>query len=688
MAAPRTNRLAGETSPYLLQHAENPVDWYPWGSEALTRAEAEDKPIFLSIGYSACHWCHVMERESFENDLVARLLNEHFIAIKVDREERPDLDEVYMAATIAMSGSGGWPMSVFLTPKQEPFFAGTYFPPTDRWGRPGFATLLDRIATLWRTQRDALVEQAGELTRHVQVSATAAAAAPVPSEAIDAAIAALSGSFDAKWGGFGGAPKFPPSSSLRLLLRRHGMNGETRPLDMVRRTLDGMKNGGMYDQLGGGFARYSTDERWLVPHFEKMLYDNAQLADVYLEAYQVTKDAEYRRVAQETLAYVVREMQSPEGGYYSATDADSEGEEGKFFVFQRDELDEHLPAELAERFAAYYDVSPEGNWEGKNILHTPKSLERVAAELGIARDELAESLAEARRRLYDVRQRRVPPLLDDKIITAWNGLMLRAMANGFRVLGEPGYLRSAESAADDLLNRLRTGEGALLRSARGKRAHLPAYLEDYAYLSDGLLTLYEASGQARYFDAAVAFAEALLTRFRDAETGTFFTTAHDHESLIARTREGHDGALPNPGAVAARALLRLSVHLGRSEFRDAAQSFVTAYGKAVERVPRAFATLLDVVDALGDPSLELVLVGAPEDPRTRALAAELAQCFLPHAALAVVRPNAEEKTTPLTEDKTLVGGAPALYICHHFACGAPITDAARVKQAVEKALQG
>jgi uncharacterized protein YyaL (SSP411 family) len=416
-----------------------------------------------------------------------------------------------------------------------------------------------------------------------------------------------------------------------------------------------------------------------------MLYDNAQLADVYLEAFQVTRDPEYRRIATETLDYVVREMQSTAGGYFSATDADSEGEEGKFFVWSRDELEEHLDSELAERFAAYYDVTAEGNWEGTNILNTPRSLATVAAELGLSTESLEESLAAARPRLYEVRRRRVPPLLDDKIITAWNGLMLRAMANGFRVLRNPAYLQSAERAANDLLGRLRTAEGALLRTARGDRAHLPAYLEDYAYLADGLLSLYEAGGDRRYFEASVALAEALLERFRDADSGTFFDTAHDHEALIARTREGHDGALPNPGAVAARALLRLSVHLDRATFRDAATAFVTAYGKGVERVPRAFTTLLDVADGLAEPSMEIVVVGKFDDPRTEALSKAVADLFLPHAAHAVVEPGAVQVTTPLTEGKGLVGGAPALYVCRHFACQAPIVDPAQVKTAIESA---
>jgi uncharacterized protein YyaL (SSP411 family) len=536
-APPRhTNRLAHETSPYLLQHAHNPVDWYPWGPEALERARREDKPILLSIGYAACHWCHVMERESFENERIAALMNQSFVCVKVDREERPDLDDIYMAATVAMSGSGGWPMTVFLTPAQEPFFAGTYFPPENKYGRPGFATLLERIAELWQSDRSALLQQAQELTAHVREQAEAPRALSVGEEALAKAKQQLSASYDARFGGFGPAPKFPAPAALSLLLRDHQRSADARALEMVTGTLDAMKNGGIYDQVGGGFARYSTDERWLVPHFEKMLYDNAQLARVYIEAYQVTKDAEYARIARETLDYVCREMQSPEGGYYSATDADSEGEEGKFFVWTPDEIREVLDADAADWFCLYYDITPEGNWEGKSIPNVRRSPESVARELGVDVPRLQASLAAARTRVHAARAERVPPLLDDKILTAWNGLMISAMAEGARVFAEPRYLESAERAARFVREALRRADGGLYRTARAGKAHLDAYLEDYAYYTDALIDLYEAGAPVAWLDYAGELAERTISDFGDSEGGAFFNTAHQHESLIVRSR--------------------------------------------------------------------------------------------------------------------------------------------------------
>ncbi|HEY4160081.1 MAG TPA: thioredoxin domain-containing protein, partial [Polyangiaceae bacterium] len=496
-----SNRLAGETSPYLLQHADNPVDWYPWGPEAFTRAEREDKPILLSIGYSACHWCHVMEHESFENEEIAALMNEHFVSIKVDREERPDIDSIYMAATVALSGSGGWPMTVFLTQDKQPFFAGTYFPPSDKYGRPGFPTVLRRIAELWKSERSALQSQAAELSEHVREQSTLVAPLAVQRAAIDSATAQLSASFDARYGGFGRAPKFPPCGALSLLLRHHHRTGDAHSLRMVEVTLDAMKNGGMYDHLAGGFARYSTDERWLVPHFEKMLYDNAQLSCAYLDAFQVTHNAEYARVARETLDYVLREM-SDEYGYFSATDADSEGVEGKFFVWSHDEVLEQLGPETGDHFALYYDVTPHGNWEEHNILNTPRPLARVAEELGVSAPTLAEELALAKAKLYAVRRERVPPLLDDKVLTSWNGLMLSAMAAGHRVLEDRRYLDSGLTVADALLATMARPDGGLYHTARAGRAQVPGFLEDYAFLGEGLLGLYEAGGPVKLLHEA------------------------------------------------------------------------------------------------------------------------------------------------------------------------------------------
>jgi hypothetical protein len=668
------NRLAQEISPYLLQHAENPVDWYPWGEEALARARREDKPIFLSIGYAACHWCHVMEHESFENEAVAALLNQSFVSIKVDREERPDLDDIYMAATVALSGGGGWPMSVFLTPDRRPFFAGTYFPPTDRYGRPGFSTLLKRIAHLWRSQRDDLLAQASALVAQVRAGYEIATAAPVSSAMISAAVRALAASFDPEWGGFGSAPKFPPAASIALLLRYHAKTEDAQALAMATATLDGMKNGGIYDHLGGGFARYSTDQRWLVPHFEKMLYDNAALARVYLEAYQTTHDLEYRRVARETLDYVVREMQDAEGGYYCATDADSEGEEGKFFVWTLEEIQGLLDPVSAKTFALFYDVTVQGNWEGKNVLRRSRTVAQTATELGCTPEALQSQLEAAREKLYRARLARVPPLLDDKVITAWSGLMIGAMAEGFRVLRDPRYLQSAERAAHFVLSGLRRPDGGVFRTARAGRAHLPGCLDDYAYLADGLITLFEAGGSAKFLAEAQRLAERALRDFDDGH-GAFFTTARDHETLFARPREGQDGALPNANAVLARALARLARHYDRDDFARRARAALVAHGRLIEQAPRAFATSLDVLDFLESTPLELALVGRRGTPDREALERAVADLYLPNRVCAHIDPDQPEATDlPLLRGKTLVRERAALYVCRNYACAAPVTD--------------
>jgi uncharacterized protein YyaL (SSP411 family)/aryl-alcohol dehydrogenase-like predicted oxidoreductase len=675
-----TNRLAESTSPYLLQHAHNPVDWYPWGEEALTRARAEDKPILLSIGYSACHWCHVMERESFENEDVAALMNASFICIKVDREERPDLDDIYMAATLAMNqGHGGWPMTVFLTPEQEPFFAGTYFPPEDRWGRPGFRTLLDRIAVAWRDDRANVRAQGAELVQYLRQNTRSAPGGALGEDELRAAADQLARDFDARAGGFGAAPKFPPSAALSLLLRCHRRSGDAHALEMVTRTLDAMAEGGMYDQVGGGFHRYSVDAEWLVPHFEKMLYDNALLAGVYLEGFQATGNAFYARVAREILDYVLREMTGPEGGFHSATDADSEGEEGRFFVWTPDEVEAALgDAETARRVCAYYDISERGNWEGKSIPNTSRTGKRVAAALGIGEDELERTVAEARPRLYAARRQRVAPGLDDKVLTAWNGLMIASMAEGARVLGEPRFQDAAERAASFLLATLRKPDGRLLRTARAGKAHLDAYLEDYAYLADGLVTLYEAGADVRFLRAAEQLCERMRADFA-APDGGFFSTARDHESLIVRHREGHDGATPSANAMAALALARLSYHLDREDLRADAVRAVQSYARVVARQPRSFATTLRAVDLMLEGPLELAFVG--DSAGLQPLRAAVAAHFLPNRIVAHAAPG-EDPGLPLLAGKTLVDGRAALYVCRDFACRRPVTDPADVAAAL------
>jgi hypothetical protein len=687
--SPRTNRLIRETSPYLLQHAHNPVDWYPWGEEALARAKAEDKPILLSIGYSACHWCHVMERESFENESVAALMNRSFVNIKVDREERPDLDDIYMAATLALNGGqGGWPMTVFLTPDQRPFFAGTYFPPADGFGRPGFSTLLTHIAETWERRRDDLVAQADALTAHLREQAGTAPAGSVGEEQIRAAVRELEAGFDATYGGFGRAPKFPPATQLCLLLRHHRRTGDAAVLNMVTKTLDCMAQGGMYDQIGGGFARYSTDDRWFVPHFEKMLYDNALLAKAYLEGYQVTGNPFFGRIAREILDYILREMTDPAGGFCSATDADSEGEEGKFFVWTPSEVEALLGPEEGGRLCAYYDITDEGNWEGKSIPHTPRSVERVASRLGIAAEALRASLDTGRAQLYEARRKRVPPGLDDKILTAWNGMMVGAMAEGSRILGEACYLAAASRAADFLLATLRRPDGRLLRTHRKGTAHLDAYLEDYAFLAEGLLDLYEAGGDARYLREAARLAERIVADFGE-DGGGFYDTARDHEALIVRHKDGADGAIPSANAVAASVLARLSAHLVRPDLRERAVSAIQAYGKVMSQHPRAFCRSLCVVDFLLEGPVELAFVGAPGDANLNALRAAVGRRYLPNRIIAHHDPAAGgTPDLPLLAGKALVEGKAALYVCRNFACRAPVADPADLDHALAEPARG
>src|ERR1043165_7788573 len=576
----KPNRLIHETSPYLLQHALNPVDWYPWGPEALQASKEKNRPILLSVGYSACHWWHVMERESFENEAIASLMNQNFICIKVDREERPDLDEIYMQATVTLNhGQGGWPMTVFLTPDQKPFFAGTYFPPDDRWGRPGFPSLLKKIAEAWEQDAAGLASQAQQLTERLKNELKAVSPVSVSISVLDEALTQFRDDFDERHGGFGNAPNFPPSAGLSLLLRCYRRTGEIRTLQMVTRTLDAMAAGGIYDHIGGGFARYSTDERWLVPHFEKMLYDNALLARTYLEAYQVTKQSSYRQVTTDVLEYILREMTDPAGGFYSATDADSEGVEGKFFVWTPTEIQAVLQnTEDSRRFCACYDITDPGNWEHRSIPNRLRPIEAVAKELNLTIDELYETIQRVRPLLYRARQKRVPPGLDDKIITAWNGMMISAMAEAGRVLGRSDYVTAARRAAAVLLRTHRTEDQRLPRTSRNGRAHLEAVLEDYAWLGEGLVDLYESTGDERYLDEARRFAERLLHSCQDTEHGGFFTTAKEHETLIVRAREGADGATPSGNAVAAMFMARLSFHLDRADFREGVTAAARGYG--------------------------------------------------------------------------------------------------------------
>jgi uncharacterized protein YyaL (SSP411 family) len=669
------NHLANETSPYLLQHQNNPVDWYPWGPEALARARTENKPIFLSIGYAACHWCHVMEHESFESEAIANILNDKFVAIKVDREERPDLDQIYMNVTQMMTGRGGWPMSVFLTPSLKPFYAGTYFPPTARGGMPGFDQVLLAVDDAWKNRRDHAEDMGDQLVAELKKAEQAASSADVSElqrELIDNAVAHLDRSFDSTWGGFGGAPKFPHPMDLQLLLRQWRRTGKQNLLDMVTTTLDRMAAGGIYDHLGGGFARYSVDARWLVPHFEKMLYDNALLAATYAEAYQATGNADYEGVARETIDYVLRDMTDAAGGFYSTEDADSEGEEGKFYVWTPDEVDEILGDEAGSIFGRVYDVSDAGNFEGHNILNLPKTLAQCAAILSMEEQALCESLASSRQRLFAAREKRVHPGKDDKVLVSWNGLMIDALARTGSALGEPRYIDAASKAADFIHAKLQRADGRLLHTWRHGVAKLDAYLDDYACLANGLISLYEATFDATRIVEAARLTDLMLAHFADAKNGGFFYTADDHEQLIARNKEVADSSTPAASAMAATALVRLAKLTGSETYRAAAESTLAGAVGFMRQAPTAMGQSLIALDFHLGPTYELVLSGNFKTPFSAALLADLRRRYLPNKVLAAASVGeAPPALLALLLEGRAAGEEPTLYVCEGFACQAP-----------------
>ncbi len=666
-----TNHLVNETSPYLLQHVDNPVDWYPWGEEALALACEQDKPILLSIGYAACHWCHVMAHESFEDEDTAATMNDHFINIKVDREERPDLDAIYMSAVVAMTGQGGWPMTVILTPDGQPFFGGAYFPPTPRYGMPSFQQLLASIVQAWQTKRSEIEESAAEIAQHIGRTLSLDGEHTLNPALFERAVHNLAHNFDSERGGFGSAPKFPPAMALEFLLRIYLRDGDESALQMVEKTLEKMAYGGMYDQLGGGFARYSTDNNWLVPHFEKMLYDNALLVRVYLHAWQVTGKPLYRRIVEETLDFAAREMRHEEGGFYSSYDADSEGEEGKFYVWQPAEIRAAL-GEDAELFMLYYDVSERGNWEGKSILNMPRLPEEVARLAQLEPAEMAVRLAESRRKLLDVRAQRVWPGLDDKVLTAWNGLMLAAFAEAGRALRRPDYTEVATRNAMFLYDTMRNGDGRLLRTWKaGAKARYNAYLEDYAYLADGLLALYHTTFDDRWFVWARELAEMMLSHFADAENGGFFDTSHDHEDLFHRPKDAQDNATPSGNAMAAQALLKLSLYTGNGRYWDAAEQAVSALYEAMAQHPTGFAHWLSAAAfILGEPQ-EVAIIGDHGLEDTEAMIDAVFARYRPHQVVAV---GESGKTIPLLTDRKFVDGKATAYVCRRFVCQQPVTS--------------
>ena len=646
------NRLANETSPYLLQHRDNPVDWRPWGEEALAAARERDVPLLVSIGYSACHWCHVMERESFEDPEVAAVMNEHFVPVKVDREERPDVDALYMQAVQSMTGHGGWPLNVFVTPEQVPFYGGTYFPPEPRHGMPSWRQVLESVAEAWRERRDQIRAGADRVVKALGGAASLQPSSePIRADTLDRAVMVLRSSYDREWGGWGSAPKFPAASVIDFLLRR----GER---EMSIATLRAMATGGMYDQVGGGFARYSVDRTWTVPHFEKMLYDNALLARSYLHGWQVSGDAYLRRVCEETLDWALREMRAEEGGFHSALDADSEGVEGKFYVWTVDELRSVL-GDDADAAIAYFGATERGNFEGANILEARGGQE-------------PEGLPGIKRRLYDVRAQRVWPGLDDKRLTSWNALMVSALAEAGAVLERDDYLGAARDCAEFLLRDMRDDEGRLLRTYNHGRAKLRAYLEDHAFLLEALIGLYEATFEPRWFAEARSLADEIVARFADEERGGFFSTADDHERLVARRKEVEDAPIPSGGSSAALGLLRLAALTGEHSYEQRALGHLRLFHELAPRHPTAFGHLLQAIDFYLAPVREVALVGEDVGPLARVVRAD----FRPNVVVA----GGPEDGVPLLAGREPVDGRAAAYVCERFACQRPVTEPAELAQ--------
>ena len=671
------NRLASETSPYLLQHAHNPVDWFPWGPEAFELARREDRPVLLSVGYSACHWCHVMERESFENDDIAALMNRLFVSIKVDREERPDVDQIYMQAVQSMTGRGGWPMTVFLTPDAVPFYGGTYFPPVDRHGMPAFPRLLQSIADAYHGRRGEVLEAGRQLVETMQQSERLTrSASALTKEVLVGAYLGLSGEFDERDGGLGQAPKFPQPMAWEAILRVWKRTGDPRALEMLRQTLTRMARGGIYDQLGGGFHRYSVDGQWLVPHFEKMLYDNAQLASLYLHGWLATGEPEYRRVSEETLDYVLREMTHPAGGFYSAQDADSEGVEGKFFVWSPEEIRMVLGDEtLARTLLAYWGVDDGPNFEGHSILFVPREPAEVAGTLGVSPDELAARIARARQTLYAHREKRVHPGLDDKVLASWNGLMLSALAEAASALGRPDYLAAAVRNAEFLASAM-VRDGRLLRSWKDGQARITGYLEDHAMVGAGLLALYEATFDRRWLDESSRLAEETLRLFWNTERETFFDTGHDQETLVVRPRNIFDNAVPSGTSVTIEWLLRLAIVTGLERYETIALRALRPMADVMQKYPSGFGRYLSALDFHLGPVAEVALVWPPGGERGAALLAQTVfRRYQPNRVVVGSAAGAPAAAgLPLLADRGAVDGKPTAYVCRRYVCQLPVSE--------------
>ena len=670
------NRLADETSPYLLQHANNPVDWYPWGDEALERARAEDKPILLSVGYSACHWCHVMERESFENHEIAAQMNDSFVSVKVDREERPDIDSIYMTAVQAMTGHGGWPMTVFLTPDGKPFYGGTYFPPEDRGGMPSFPRVLEAISDAYRNNRSDIMQNTEHLLERMRQMAAVGQQGfePLTDEVMRLAMRKAASDFDDRHGGFGLQPKFPQPMTYEFLLRHYLRTEDADALHMVELTLQRMAMAGIYDQIGGGFHRYSTDNFWLVPHFEKMLYDNALLVRLYLHAYQITGNPLYRRIVEETLEYIRREMTSSEGGFYSAQDADSEGVEGKFFIWLPQEIEDALGEEDGEIICRYYGVTPHGNFEGRNILRVAMDAANLARDEGLDAAEFSALLTQSRDKLLEVRNRRIAPGLDDKILTSWNGLTLAAFAEAAAVLGRDDYAEIAERSAEFLLTNL-LRDGRLLRTYKDGTAKLNGYLEDYAFLIDGLLALHEVNFSRDTLDAAITLGNDMIALFWDTASGQFFDTGHDHEQLVVRPKDLTDNAIPCGSSMAVSALLRLAVITGDGDMERRASEALRSVRQLMMTFPTAAGTWLGALDFYLSRPKEVAIIGDRDDAATGALLAEVYRHYVPNRVLLCASEGDDGTGLPLLAERRKIDDKATAYVCENYVCQLPVTDA-------------
>ena len=671
---PYTNCLIHETSPYLKQHAHNPVDWYPWGDEALGRAKSENKPILLSIGYSACHWCHVMERESFENPDIARLMNEHFINIKVDREERPDLDDIYQKSAQAfMRRGGGWPLTIFLTPEKEPFWGGTYFPPVSRYGMPGFPEVLLGVVEAYHKEPGQVQENIQKVRTGLRrISTPNPSTAPLSEELLDSAVRDLSSFYEPVNGGFGDAPKFPTPPPFHLLLRQYRRTDEPKTLDMTLHSLWKMAAGGIYDHLGGGFHRYSTDAQWLVPHFEKMLYDNAQLVRLYLDAWRLSREPRFRSVVEETLDYIHREMVHPDGGFYTAQDADSEGHEGKYFVWTPAEVKEILGLEIGERFCQVYDITERGNFEDKNIPNLIKSNGRITVP-DVA--NAAQMMAEARRQLLESREQRVKPLRDHKILTGWNALMISGVLDAYQALGNPQYLSMGERALEFLLSNAYK-EGRLFRTMTDGKARLNGYLDDYAFLTAALIDAFEATSSSRYLEKARELTAVMLEQFWDAQTGGCFFTGRDHEALIQRMKSGEDSAIPSGNAIAAMNFLRLFSYTGEQIYLDRAEQTFRLFGEQMAANPFGTSSLLCALDYYLSKPKEIVLIGSRTDPAMADLLIKIRQRYVPNKTLVVVdeKSSGSPGVPAAAQGKTAIDGKATAYVCHNFTCSQPVTE--------------